>query len=205
MIIHRIEQRTPEWDELRLGRFTASIVGDLMPAKSKPVDSWTDTQLRTIYEIAAERLTGRKKVAFTNAAMQWGIDNENTAREIYTYQTGNIVDQVGFIELDDWTGCSPDGLVDSDGLVEIKCPNSDTHLMYRHIPGRLYDDYQWQCQTQLWVSGRAWLDLVSFDPRFIDTDKMSFIHRAERNQDMIDRIEARVGEAILKCKEIMEA
>ena len=204
MIIHRdVQQRTPEWDELRLGRITASAIADLMPAKSKPVDSWTETQVKILYTVAAERMTGVRKDGFDSRAMAWGREQEDLARQVYEIYTGNLVEQVGFIERDEWEGCSPDGLVDTDGLVELKCPNSDTHLQYRAIAGRLEADYFWQVQDQLRVSERKWCDLVSFDPRFLSAEKRIYVARVHRDDEAIARIDERVKEAIDGIKEIM--
>lgn len=206
MIVHRdVLQRTPEWDALRLGKITASPLVDLMPAKSKAPDSWTETQTKILYTIAAERLTGMRKESFDSRALQWGRETEDLARSVYEIWTGEPVETVGFIERDEWTGCSPDGLVDTDGLVEFKCPNSDTHLMYRTIAGRLEADYHWQVQGQLWVAGRSWCDLVSFDPRYLDAEKRIYIVRVHRDEEAIARIEERVGYAVEAIRTLMAA
>jgi putative phage-type endonuclease len=206
MIIHRdIIQRTPEWDAVRLGRITASALADLMPAKSKPADSWTETQSRILYTIAAERMTGQRKDSFETRAIQWGRETEQLARAVYEIDSGSMVEEVGFIELDEWVGCSPDGLVDDDGLVELKCPNSDTHLQYRTIAGRLSDEYFWQVQGQLWISGRSWCDLCSFDPRFLDASKRLHVVRLLPDADAFERIAARVASAVEAIKTIMAA
>lgn len=206
MIYHReIIQRTSEWDAIRLGRITASALADLMPAKSKPDDSWTDTQSKILYTIAAERLTGQKKDGFETRAIQWGRDTESLARAVYEIFRGVKIEEVGFIERDEYVGCSPDGLVGEHGLVEIKCPNSDTHLQYRTIEGRLAEEYKWQVQGQLWVSGRAWCDLCSFDPRYTDPFKRLFVVRIERDEAAIARIESRVTYAIEAIKTLEAA
>lgn len=195
-MIHFCAQHSSEWYSLRLGRFTASVFADLMPAKSKPVDSWTETQTKQIYATVAERMTGKAAEMFQSRAMEWGIVTEAQARRAYEMATGYLVDEVGFIAIDDWVGCSPDGLISDNGMLETKCPNSDTHLMYRVIPGKLRESYYWQCMGQLWISGREWVDLCSYDPRYIDESKRLFTVRIERDEDAIARLEKRIQSAV---------
>ena len=95
MIIHEIEQRTLEWYAVRLGKFTASTFADLMPAKSKAADSWTDTQIKAMYAVVAERMTGVKPQGFESYAMQWGTLNEDQAREVYEVENAvKVQDQI---------------------------------------------------------------------------------------------------------------
>jgi putative phage-type endonuclease len=192
MIIHEIEQRTPAWAAIRMGKYTASIFADLMPAKSKPADSWTETQTKAMYAVVAERMTGVKPQGFESYAMQWGTLNEDQAREVYEVENAVKVGKVGFVELSDWIGCSPDGFIGEDGLIEIKCPNSDTHLMYSTIPGKLSDAYYWQVMGQLWITGRKWCDLVSFDPRFKEYTDQIYTVRIERDEEAIKRLSDRM-------------
>jgi len=126
----------------------------------------SDTYRRLIDELAEERRTGSCKDGdFVNAAMQWGIDHEDTARRWYARERANQVQQTGFVvhsELN-FVGVSPDGLVGDDGLVEIKCPQRNAFQQVRKanaMPSR----YRWQVQGQLWVCGRTWLDFVCFYP-----------------------------------------
>ena len=110
------EQRTEAWYTARMAHFTASDFGDLMPSSRQKPDEWNKTQMGIIYRVAAERMTGAAiSGGFVSQAMQHGIDTEEEARFAYELETGSEVKQVGFIELDDWIGCSPDGLVGEDG------------------------------------------------------------------------------------------
>lgn len=205
MIIHTMEQRSEAWNEIRKGRFTASDFDTLMPAKSKPIDSWTKTQLDIVYRVAAERMTGiLNPSAYISASMQWGMDYEDEARSAYEMETGQEVQQVGFIERDEWIGCSPDGLVDNGGL-EIKCPNSDTHLRYLHTPQGIYDDYTFQVQGSLYCAPESitFWDCLSYDPRFAPP-KDYYCVRVYRDDALISLLDARLKCAILKVKEIME-
>jgi len=121
-----IEQGSQEWLALRAGKVTASKVSDVMSAIT------TAGYRNYLADLVVERLTGNKTESFTNAAMQWGVDQEPLARAEYEVKTGNFVDQVAFVDHPTIInfGCSPDGLVGDDGLIEIKCPNTATHIDY---------------------------------------------------------------------------
>ena len=122
-----ILQRTPEWFELRLGKVTASRIGDLM---AKTRSGYSASRANYMTELAIQRLTGAVGQGFTSPAMQWGTEQESNARNAYSFFTENEVEEIAFINHPtiEQAGASPDGLVGDDGLVEIKCPNSATHL-----------------------------------------------------------------------------
>lgn len=203
MTIHECAQRSDEWYELRKGKFTASDFGDLMPSSRQKPDEWNKTQMGIIYRVAAERMTGEAiSGGFVSQAMQHGIDTEEEARFAYELETGAEVRQGGFIELDEWIGCSPDGLVGEDGGLEIKCPNSDTHLRYLYNPADLKEDYYWQCVGAMLCSGREWWDLFSFDSRFNNETKQSIKYRIERSASSIAQLIERLDFAVKKVKEI---
>jgi hypothetical protein len=126
--IHYMEQRSDEWLAHRVGRVTASKIVDIMATtKSGPSASRGNYAA----EIIAERLTGESaESGFTNAAMQWGIDQEPHAIAAYSFMHDTDVEAVGFIDHPtiDLSGCSPDGLIGTQGMCEIKCPNTKTHL-----------------------------------------------------------------------------
>jgi len=159
-----IEQRTDEWFAQRLGKVTASRVGDVI-AKTKTGPSASRDNYAT--QLVLERLTNAKGEFFTNAAMQWGTETEPMARQAYELKRGVFVDEVGFIDHPtiDMSGASPDGLVDKTGLVEIKCPESKTHMEYL-MSGKPPSKYIPQMMWQMACTGREWCDFVSFDPRF---------------------------------------
>ena len=163
MGIYMTEQGTIEWKQQRLGHVTASKVADIM-AKGKSGEAKSRENYR--FQLARERLYQKIEEGFTNDAMAWGTATEPLARIAYEVSHETFVDQTGFVKHKSipWVGCSPDGLVDENGLIEIKCPNSDTHLRTlcsRNIPTQ----YFWQMQMQMWVMEREWCDFVSFDPR----------------------------------------
>ena len=184
-----IEQGTEAWLQLRLGKVTASRVADIMAKTKTGVSASRGNYL---IELALQRVTGNIEPMYTNDAMAWGTATEPQARVAYEVKTGNFVDQIAFVEHPtiEWFGCSPDGLVGNDGLIEIKCPNSATHWATIK-DGKPPNKYVVQMQTQMACTNRQWCDFVSFDPRMPERSQL-FICRVERDQTMIDEIEAEI-------------
>ncbi|MBX6334200.1 YqaJ viral recombinase family protein [Candidatus Saccharibacteria bacterium] len=173
-IHHRLEQRSPQWLMARLGKFTASRAADLMAfgRKGDPLQARTDY----LAEIACERLTGQHLDHYVSPAMQRGIELEPEAIAAYCAETGVIVDDGGYWEIEGLpVGASPDALVGSDGIAQIKCPASQTRhlrvLQERSVPKEYVPQVQWE----LWVTGRAWSDFVSYDPRFPDRLRLAIV------------------------------
>ena len=184
-----IEQGTSEWLQLRLGKVTASRVADIMAKTKTGVSASRNNYL---IELALQRVTGAVEQGYTNDAMAWGTATEPQARVAYEVKTGNFVDQIAFVDhpMISWFGASPDGLVNDDGLVEIKCPNSATHWSYIKDdgpPGKYYI----QMQAQMACTGRSWCDFVSFDPRMPERSRL-FIKRVMREDDYIAEMEAEI-------------
>lgn len=198
-VYHYIDQRSPEWYETRRGKITASSFGDLMYAKSKPADSWTGTQENILLQIATERQTGLIEDHFSSPDMAWGRQQEPNARAIYSFEIGEKVEKIGFIELPPDIGCSPDGLVGLRGMVEFKCPKSTTHLQYRAQPDVLADRYKYQVQGQLWIAERDWCDIVSYDPRFPEEQQI-IIMRVQRSEVVIGALLQRLNDALEKIE-----
>lgn len=183
-----MEQRTDEWFEARLGRVTASRIADVV---TKTKSGYGASRANYMAQLICERLTGKPTEGFTSAAMQWGVDVEPRARAAYELETGNSVVEVGFIPHPDLAaGASPDGLVGDDGLVEIKCPNTATHIDYL-LKGSTPGNYQLQMQWQMACTGRTWCDFVSFDPRLPQHLEI-FIKRMDRDETLIYDLEAEV-------------
>jgi putative phage-type endonuclease len=183
-----MSQRDPEWFAARAGRFTASRFADLMATtKSGPSTS----RKNLIVQIAIERITGTTEDSYTNAAMQRGIDLEPEARMMYELTTGNIVEEVDFIQHPSlsFVGVSPDGLIGDDGMMEIKCPSAMSKHLEALRNGAHAVEYKWQIQGQLWVSCRKWNDAVSYDPRFPEGKRLA-IKRVWRDEKMIEQLEA---------------
>lgn len=182
-----MEQRSEEWFAARLGKVTASRVADLM-ATTKT--GYSASRANYMAELICERLTGQQAERFSNAAMQWGTDVEPQARAAYEFITDASVQEVGLIDHPSIAmfGASPDGLIGADGLIEIKCQNTATHietLLGEVVPGK----YVIQMQVQMACTGRAWCDFVSFDPR-LPGDLQLWIKRIQRDDVAIQNIEA---------------
>ena len=171
-----IVQRTEEWFAARLGKVTASRVADVI-AKTKT--GYSTSRDNYMAQLICERLTGQKGESFSNAAMQSGTDTEPKAREAYMAAKFEIVTEVGFVNHPtiEAAGASPDGFVGDLGLIEIKCPNTATHidtLLSQTVPSK----YNTQMQWQMVCTGRHWCDFVSFDPR-LPAELQLFIKRVE--------------------------
>lgn len=184
-----IVQGSPEWFAARAGKVTASRVADVL-AKVKTGESASRKNLRT--ELVIERLTGSKTEGFSNAAMEWGVETEPMARAAYEVATGNLVDQIAFVDHPTIKnfGCSPDGLVGELGLVEIKCPNSATHLEYLETD-KPPKKYLTQMQAQMACTNREWCDFVSFDPRLPDGLQLLIV-RVNRDDKFIALMEVEI-------------
>lgn len=191
MIILELEQGTPEWKAARAGKVTASKIADVM-AKTQKGEAATRRNYRA--QIVAEILTGKPQDdVYTNAAMQWGTEQEPIARSIYETSNGVMVDQVGLIihPTIERGAASPDGLVDPNGLVEIKCPNTATHLEYllaKTVPSQ----YQPQMLWQMSCCDAEWCDFVSYDPR-LPEDLQLFVKRFNRDDERIKAMEDEVN------------
>ena len=184
-------QGSPDWFAIRCGKVTASRVADVI-AKTKT--GWGASRANYAAELIAERLTGCTAPSFTNAAMQWGTDQEPFARQAYVERFGLEVVEVGFVDHPEiaMSGASPDGLVGMDGLLEIKCPNTATHLDTL-LSGEVPAKYVTQMQWQMACTGRDWCDFASFDPRMPDTMKL-FVQRVPRDPSLILDLETDVSD-----------
>jgi putative phage-type endonuclease len=185
-----IEQRSADWYTERLGMLTASRFKDVMAFSTK--DKKTPLAARGNYmaEKVVELLTGCPVVTPTVPAMQHGIDCEPLARSDYEMVTGEIVDPAPFLVHPkfEYIGCSPDGLIGDEGLIEIKCPFSMAVHLETVRAKQMPEEHTHQVQGQLWITGRKWCDFVSYDPRFPEPHRR-FIQRIERDQKYIDRLE----------------
>ena len=185
----KIEQGSDAWKALRAGKVTASRVADVL-SKIKSGESAGRKNYRM--DLVAERLTGKPADSFTNSAMQWGTEQEPFARIAYETHKGLFVEQVPFVDHStiEWFGCSPDGLVAEDGLLEIKCPNTTTHLEYLQ-DGKPPSKYIPQMMAQMACTGRKWCDFVSFDPR-LPEDLQLFVVRLNWDDAYIQEMETEV-------------
>jgi putative phage-type endonuclease len=191
------EQGTAEWLQDRCGRVTASRIADLM-ARTKT--GWGATRANYAAQLVAERLTGCVAPSFTNAAMIHGTETEPEARRAYEFFIDRDVQEVGFIPHPTiaMSGASPDGLVGSDGLLELKCPNTATHIDTL-LTGAIPDKYMKQMQFQMACTGREWCDFASYDNRLPERMRL-FVKRVERDRDGITEIETAVVEFLTEIE-----
>jgi len=193
-------QGSPEWFADRCGCVTASRISDII-AKTKTGPS--ASRVNYLAQLVAERLTGVVEPTFSSGARQWGTDAEPLARAAYEIRTGEMVDQVGFILHPEiaFAGASPDGLINADGLVEIKCPNTATHIEYLRA-GKVVEKYKPQMAWQMASTGRAWCDFVSYDPRLPERMQLFVVRYARDDEyikvvtDEVKKFLAEVDEAI---------
>jgi len=203
-----IEQRSEAWFESRRGKVTASRVADVV-AKTK--SGYSASRANYMAQLVVERMTNKQAESYSNAAMEWGNEQEPLARAAYEAEVDVLVEEVGMIDHPkvEMSGASPDGLVGDDGLVEIKCPTTATHidtLMGEQAPKKYYDQMQWQMAC----TGRKWCDFVSFDPRMPEGLQL-FVKRVERDDEYIAMLESEVAtflqevsDKVNKLKSLME-
>jgi putative phage-type endonuclease len=184
-----IEQRSAAWIEIRLGKVTASRVADIV-ARTKT--GYSTSRANYLAELLCERMSGQQYDSYVSPAMQWGTDQEPEARLAYEFRTDAAIEEVGFIPHPaiEMSGASPDALVGDEGLAEIKCPNTSTHietLLTGVIPSR----YETQMLWQMACTGRAWCDFASFDPRLPEEMRL-FVKRFHRDDARIAELEEEV-------------
>jgi putative phage-type endonuclease len=184
-----IEQGTEAWHQQRLGKATASRIADIV-AKTKT--GWGASRANYAAELVCERLTGTRTEGFTNAAMAFGTENEPLARAAYEFRHDVTVELASFIDHPkiEMSGASPDGFVGADGLIEIKVPNSATHIQTL-LAGAIPEKYRLQMTWQMACTGRQYCDFVSFDPRLPEEMKL-FVRRFDRDETLIGQLEREV-------------
>ena len=197
-----MEQGTTEWFAARCGKVTASRVADII-AKTKT--GFSTSRDNYMAQLVCERMTSKPAESFSNSAMQWGTDTEPFARAAYEAKVDILVSEVGFID-HPWitmSGASPDGLA-GDGLVEIKCPNTATHiqtLLDQKVPEKYITQMMWQMAC----TERPWCDFVSFDPRMPEKYQI-FIKRVHFDKELVDSLENSViqflGDVDLKIQQL---
>lgn len=200
-----MEQRSAEWFAARCGKVTASRVADVV---AKTRTGYAASRANYMAELVCERLTGKPTEGFTNAAMQWGTDQEPFARDAYSARTGELVTEVGFIAHPriPMSGASPDGIVGT-GCVEIKCPQTAAHIEYllsRDPPQKYFYQMQWQMAC----TGSDWCDWVSYDPRMPPNLQLMIV-RIPRDDDAVRMLEtevesflAELDDKVTKLKEL---
>jgi putative phage-type endonuclease len=188
-MIEKVEQGTPEWFAARLGNVTASRVADVI-AKTK--SGYSASRENYMAQLICERMTNTVAESYTNAAMAWGTETEPLARAAYESLADVLVDEVGYIAHPtiERAGASPDGLIGLFGLLEIKCPNTATHidtLISEQVPTKYITQMQWQMSC----TGRTWADFVSFDPR-LPSGLQMFVKRVEFDAEYVAMLKEEV-------------
>lgn len=194
------EQGSVEWLFERVGKGTASRFKDATLFLKNGGESAKRYDYRM--ELIVERLTGTPSEHYVSEYMRWGSDQEKAARMAYERKTGNLVLVPGFINHPTVPMCggSPDGLVDDDGIIEVKAPTSSTHIETllteecEHLP---------QIQGNLWVTGRQWADFISFDPR-LPVGLQLFVQRIHRNEEYIAKLAAGVRQFLGETAAMLE-
>jgi putative phage-type endonuclease len=186
-----MEQRTDEWFKSRLGKVTASRIADVV---ARTRTGYAASRANYMAQLVCERLTGKQAESFSNAAMEWGVEQEGPARDAYSAKVGELVTEVGFISHPTipMAGASPDGLVGNNGCVEIKCPSTATHIEYlfdRDPPQKYFYQMQWQMAC----TKTEWCDWVSYDPR-LPAELQLLVVRIPRDTDCITILEKEVSE-----------
>lgn len=183
-------QGSEAWIVARIGKATASRISDVI---AQTRSGWGASRGNYMAELIAERLTGTPAEQYTNSAMKWGSETEPQAKAAYSFFYDAEIIEVGFIPHPtiEMAGASPDGLIAPDGLIEVKCPNTATHietLLGATIP----DKYIVQMQFQMACTGAKWCDFVSFDPRMPARISL-YVKRIPRDDKRIAELDALVN------------
>ena len=190
MKIHNFKQRTEDWYNIRKGKMTASNA-DTIIANGKGLETY-------IYNLMAEYYSSAEKENYINADMQRGIDLEPEARLEFEFYTDLDVQEVGFIEYNEFIGVSPDGLIGDDGLIEIKCPNDSVYFKLL-LSDNIKPEYIAQMQMQLYVTDRQYCYFVSYNPNF---EKSLYIKKITRDEEMIEKLKKGLDKGTELIKEI---
>jgi len=196
LIIHTMPQRSAEWFAVRLGKITGTSFQTMANGKAAGIEKLC---VRIANEI---RLGVGEENGYTNANMQHGIDTELLAISAYETTVFKHVTQVGFVEIDEYTGFSPDGLVGDDGGLEVKCPTRDTQTGYL-IRGDAWKEYRWQVQGALWGSKRDWWDFVSYCP-VLPPDEQLLVERVLPDEKMFGKLTSGAEYCKKRIVEILE-
>ena len=193
-----MEQRSPEWFAARLGKVTASRVADIV-AKTKA--GYSTSRANYMSELIVERLTGSVTDFYQNSSMLWGTNTEPLARAAYEALAGELVEEVGFVPHPTipMSGASPDGLIGNACLLEVKCPNTSTHIetvLGQEVPSKHLPQIQWQ----MTCTGREYCNFVSFDPR-LPAEMSIFVRRVPRDEALIKSLEEEVSKFLAEIDE----
>jgi putative phage-type endonuclease len=190
-IYKNLEQRSDEWFSVRLGKF-GSTDAQAVATKGKGLET-------LCYKKVAEIIIGRQEDSYTNEHLERGRELEPMARSAYEIESSNFVEQVGYIELSKFVGCSPDGLVGDKGMVEIKCPSNANYIKNLY-ENKIDTAYIWQVQHQLYVGNREWCDFIIFN----ETLNKIKITRIKRDESAIEKLKVGLEYGEKRIKDILE-
>lgn len=190
--IHNFEQGSEEWFNVRKGKLTASHAQAIATA-GKGLETLVNEKLAELFSTA-------EKEVYENDDLKRGIEMEAQAVSMYEFDTGNEVSSVGFVELNEYVGASPDGMVGESGLVEVKCPN-DKNYFKLLMSGEIDYKYIWQMQFQMFVCDRDWVDFIAYNPNY---KKSMFLQRVNKSELMQSKIAIGVDIGIEKIKILTE-
>jgi len=194
------QQRSPEWFQIRMGKFTSSNIQALFAKATKAEQKealeeglqfcFSKGAKTLILQKAAEILFPEPEIKGSNSAMEWGIDNEDLAKLAYQKRTGFQVFDIGFVEVGEGEGSSPDNFVNKKGLAEYKCPGQVNHLK-NILTIKTAEDlkkvnpkYWYQCQHQMFCAGKDWCDFVSFHPHLSGAYSALSLHIVRIKKDL---------------------
>ena len=194
-------QGTDEWLRARCGKFTASRMADLVATTKS---GYAASRRNYLAELLIERMTGEPTDGFTNKAMEWGTEHEPEARALYQLRYDVDVQTTGFVThpVLTYSGASPDGLVGRDGAIEVKCPNTATHIetiRTRTVPRKYYLQMQWVMEC----SNRHWCSYVSYDPRMKDERLVLYRKDITRDEETIAHLRAEVEKAETELQDMV--
>lgn len=206
------KQRSDEWHQQRLSKFTASTFGALIGSGRAKNDNFTLTGISLIREKISEKLTG-ERTEITGKALEWGIDHEEEAIKFYEEVSGLRVNEAPFIPLkgyEDWAGGSPDGFIEGEnGIIEVKAPfissNHIAAMIENDIPKKSHTQYYTQIQFNMLCTETDHCDFISYDPRMIEDEHKLFVIRIHRDEEYITKIKERLDAAILEMKQTLSA
>ena len=206
--IHTMEQGTPEWLEIRKLKMTASHAQAIASAKkvhkTTKVETVGEGMKTYIFELLADKYSSGEFEHYENEHIKRGNELEPQAIAMYELETGYTVKKVGFVEMDENVGCSPDGDIfdedekPTDGMAEVKCKSDKNHVV-QLVQGEkaIEKKYIWQMMMQMYVYNKKWCDFIAFNPNF---KQSLFIHRVERDEEMIEKIKEgiEIGRKLIK-------
>lgn len=195
-------QRSEAWFAARAGKATASKIAEIV---AKTRSGYSTSRANYMAQLVCERLTGVPADSFCSPAMAWGTEKEPEAREAYCQHMLCTVGEIGFVDHPTiaMSGASPDGLIDADGLLEIKCPNSATHIETL-LGGTVPAKYRTQMLWQMACTGRTWCDFASYDPRLPEPMRL-FVQRIPRDDEAIAELEREVTAFLAEVDETVAA